>query len=63
MKAMKRPIPTDTALLRVRGIALKIASRTLVADSRMKMIPSINTANSAVCQETPMPRTTRLGQF
>ena len=58
IKAMKSPIPTDTACFRFIGIALKIASRTFVSDNRIKIIPSTNTAASACCQLYPMPRTT-----
>ncbi len=58
MKAMKRPIPTETACFNVIGMELKIASRTLVRESRMKIIPSANTATRACSQEYPMPRTT-----
>ena len=58
MKAINSPIPTDTACFRFIGIALKIASRTLVRDNRIKIIPSTNTAASACCQLYPMPRTT-----
>ena len=58
INAIKRPIPTDTACFRFIGMELKIASRTLVRESRIKMIPSANTAASACCQEYPIPRTT-----
>ena len=54
MKAMNRPIPTETARFKGRGMELKIASRTLVRERIMKMIPSINTAKSATCQEKPI---------
>ena len=51
MKAMNRPMPADTARFRLMGIALKIASRTLVRDRIMKITPSRQTAARAVCQE------------
>ena len=38
--AMNKPIPPLTATLRLAGMALKIASRTLVTESNMKIIPS-----------------------
>ena len=44
INAIKSPIPTDTACFRFIGMELKIASRTLVRESRIKMIPSANTA-------------------
>ena len=49
MNAMKRPIPTDIARFSERGIASNIASLTLVSESIMKMIPSMNTARRATC--------------
>ena len=58
MKAMNRPMPTETPRFSGRGMALKMDSRTLVRDRTMKMRPSIKTANRATCQEMPMPRTT-----
>ena len=51
MKAMNRPIPTETPFLSVSGMALKMASRMLVSESTMKIRPSMNTANSATCHE------------
>ena len=51
INAMNRPIPTDTATLMDAGIMLKIASRTLKIDRKMKIIPSANTAARATCQE------------
>ena len=51
MNAMNRPMPTETPFLSVSGMALKIASRTLVSDRTMKIRPSMNTASSATCQE------------
>ena len=50
MNAMKKPIPTDTATFNCTGIALKIASRTLVSDMMIKIIPSTSTAVNATCQ-------------
>ena len=50
IKVMKSPNPTETPSFRLGGIALKIASRTLVKDKRMKMIPSTNTAANAISQ-------------
>ena len=55
MNAMKRPIPTDTPFFNCKGMALKIASRTLVKERTIKIIPSMNTARSASCQLYPMP--------
>ena len=54
MKAMNRPIPTETPFFSCIGMALKIASRTLVTDNTIKISPSTNTASSATCQEYPM---------
>ena len=51
MNAMNRPMPTETPFLSVSGMALKIASRTLVSDRTIKIRPSMNTASSATCQE------------
>ena len=50
IKAINKPIPTDTPLFNVRGIALKIASRTFVSERTIKISPSIKTAKSAICQ-------------
>ena len=50
MKVIKRPKPTETPNFKVGGIALKIASRTLVRDKIIKMIPSTKTAARAICQ-------------
>ena len=54
INAINRPIPALTPFLSVVGIALKIASRTFVSESTIKIIPSINTAISATCQEYPI---------
>ena len=51
MKAMNRPMPTLTAFFRLKGMALKIASRILNRDRRMKISPSARTAARATCQE------------
>ena len=58
MNAINRPIPADTAYFKFIGIELKICSRTLVRDRARKMIPSTNTAASAISQVYPMERTT-----
>ena len=58
INAIKRPIPTETACLRFIGIALKIASRTFVRESTMKISPSTQTAASASCHVNPIPITT-----
>ena len=58
IKAMNNPMPAETARLSGMGMELKMASRTLVRESAMKMRPSTNTAASAICQEYPMPPTT-----
>ena len=50
MKQMNRPMPTETPRLSVSGMALKIASRTFVRLSTMKIKPSTKTASSATCQ-------------
>ena len=50
---MNRPIPTLTAAFKFFGIALKIASRTFVADRIIKIIPSANTAVNATFQLYP----------
>ncbi len=50
---MNRPMPALTADFSVMGMALKMASLTLVTDSTMKIRPSANTANRAICQEYP----------
>ena len=55
MNVMKRPIPTETAILSVAGMALKIASLTLVRERMMKIRPSAKTAVRAICQEYPIP--------
>ena len=54
INAINKPIPTDTAFLRLSGIASKIASRTFVNESTIKIIPSINTANNATFHEYPI---------
>ena len=50
MKAMNKPMPTDTPRFRLKGMALKMASRMLVRDSTTKIRPSTKTASSATCQ-------------
>ncbi len=54
IKAIKSPIPAVTAYFIVSGIQLTTASRTLVTESIMKIIPSTKTAVSATCHGTPM---------
>ena len=54
IKAMNNPIPQLTPFLSVRGMALKIASLTLVSDNTMKISPSTNTAARAICHEYPI---------
>ena len=51
MKAMKRPMPTLTAVFSGSGMQLKMLSRTLVSESARKISPSTKTARSANCQE------------
>ena len=51
MKAMKRPMPTLTALFKGSGMQLKMLSRTLVSERARKISPSTKTARSANCQE------------
>ena len=63
MNAINSPIPTLTAAFKFCGIALKIASRTFVADKRIKMIPSANTAVSAYSQLYPIPNTTVYAKY
>ena len=58
INAINRPIPTLTAAFKFFGIALKIASRTLVSERMINIIPSTNTAVSATSQLYPIPRTT-----
>ena len=53
-KAIKIPIPALTPFFNVLGIALKIASRTLVSESAIKTIPSAKTAISATLQSYPI---------
>ena len=45
------PMPTPTARFSVSGMALKMASRTLVSDMARNISPSTNTASIANCQE------------
>ena len=47
----KSVLLVPTVLFVLAGMALKIASRTLVRERRMKIKPSTNTASSAICQE------------
>ena len=63
INAINRPMPTLTACFSVIGIALKIASRTLKHDKKIKITPSINTAASAICQEYPYWRTTVYAKY
>ena len=58
MNAMKRPIPAPIALRRLAGMALTIASRTLVIVRMMNTRPSISTAVNANCHGYPIPRHT-----
>ncbi len=58
MKAMKSPMPTETATLIVGGIMLKIASRTLHRESSTKITPSTKTAVRAISQLYPILMTT-----
>ena len=51
MIVMNRPTPDVMASLRFMGMALKMASRTLVSERMTKMMPSTKMAVSAVCQE------------
>ena len=51
MIVMKRPTPAVMAYLRFMGMALKMASRTLVSERITKMMPSTKIAVRAVCQE------------
>ena len=48
MNAMNKPIPTDTAFLRLTGIASKIASRTFVNESIIKIILSLTNVREAI---------------
>ena len=50
MRAMNRPMPAETAFFKVIGMALKMASRTLVRDRTMKIRPSKKTAARAISQ-------------
>ena len=58
IRAMKSPIPTETAFFKFIGIASNMASLTLTSDSSINIIPSMNTAVSANCQDLLMPNTT-----
>ena len=49
IKLMNSPIPTDTAIFSDGGIALKIASRILTSDSKIKIMPSTKIAANACC--------------
>ena len=48
--AINRPMPTLTADFSVMGMALKMASRTLVRERMIKTMPSTKTASRAICQ-------------
>ena len=50
MRAMNRPMPAETAFFKVMGMALKMASRTLVKDRMIKIRPSKKTAAKAISQ-------------
>ena len=52
--AINSPIPAEIESRRLAGIALKIASRTLVRLKIIKMIPSTKTAAKATCQLYPI---------
>ena len=54
INATKRPIPAPTPFFNAIGIALKIASLTLVSERIINIIPSTNTARSAILHEYPI---------
>ena len=59
IKAINKPIPTETACFKFIGIESKIASLALTADNNINIIPSINTAVNANCHDLPSgPSTT-----
>ena len=47
------PIPTLTAFFMFAGMALKIASRTLIADKIIKIIPSVSYTHLDVYKRQP----------
>lgn len=53
---MNNPIPMVMDFFIVSGMALTIASLSLVTVRRSKIIPSIRMAVNANCQEYPIPR-------
>ena len=58
MIARNRPMPAEIAILRPRGMALMIHSRTGRTLRMMNRMPERKTAPSATCQLWPMPSTT-----
>ena len=58
INAIKIPIPAVTACFILSGIELTTASRTLNSVKNINIIPSTNTAESAISQETPPFNTT-----
>ena len=60
---MKNPIPTDTAFFKFVGMELKIASRMLNKESRIKITPSTKTAANAACHGYPIPSTTVYAKY
>ena len=54
INAINRPMPALTPFFNVVGMALKIASRTLVRERIIKIIPSKSTAIRATFQEYPI---------
>ena len=58
MRAINKPIPTDTDFFKFIGIESNIASLTLKNDSKINSIPSIKTAVRANCHVCPIPNTT-----
>ena len=58
MIEMKRPIPTVMAIFMEAGIPSTIICRIDVNVNTRKTRPEMNTAPNAVCQDTPIPRTT-----
>ena len=58
MKAMNTPMPAGMANFKDKGMASKMASRSLNKDISRNSTPETNTAARAACQETAVPVTT-----
>ena len=58
ISAINRPMPTETARFRLKGITLNTAWRMFVRDIRMNKMPSTQTAARAISQVYPICLTT-----